>query len=63
MMVRLVSGKGRELIEEFDIAPNKRRPQIVHRTKDGLLSVCLCSHQEPNGTWVYRRVGVEREDV
>jgi hypothetical protein len=62
MMVKILSGKGRELLEEFDLAPNKRRHQIVIRTKDRLLSVCLLDHRDDDGTWVYRRVGVERED-
>lgn len=60
MIIRVISGRGRALLGEFDLAPNKRTPQMMLRTDDGLLSVCLASHQEGD-VWYYRRVGVERE--
>ena len=57
--VRFTSGRGR-VLGEARIPKKARRPCLRHRVA-GTLGVFQASHDEADGTRVYRRVGVERE--
>jgi hypothetical protein len=56
--MRFVSGSGRVLGETT--FRGRRPATFTYRTGDGLLSNFVCSTCD-DGTWVYRRIGVERE--
>lgn len=55
---RFVTADGSLLCEVDQVG--KRRPTMVYRTGDGSLGSFVASHCVGN-TWVYRRVGIERE--
>lgn len=52
------SGSGRRVLATVSIPGPSRRPRMNWQTSEGM-SVFQVSHQEPDGTWVYRRTGVE----
>jgi len=60
LVIRLVSAGGRELGRTM-IDPRQRRAVLRHRTNDGHQSVFVAEQANRDGTWTYRRVGVERE--
>lgn len=61
LQIQLVSASGRPLgIATIDA--RARRPLLRWRTQtDNCISVFVADRQNPNGQWIYRRVGVERE--
>lgn len=54
--IRLTNENESALIAEIRIQPMERKPQMLY---DG--GVFLASRQLEDGTWIYRRVGRERE--
>jgi hypothetical protein len=56
--LRLVSGRGRHLGDAVIPARARRNALRYNVDGDGLSSF-VADHQEPDGTWVYRRVGME----
>lgn len=59
--LRLRSGSLQKGLGEVTLPASQRTPTLSYRTTDGCWSQFVASHQDPDGTWVYRRVGVERE--
>lgn len=59
--LRLVSGSGRRSLGSVTLDPRARRSTWRQKTDDGMVSVFVADRQHDDGTWVYRRVGVERE--
>jgi hypothetical protein len=59
--IKLMSGSLRRELGLLPLNPKARKSVVRHRTKDGLISVFVAGHETPEGHWVYRRVGVERE--
>lgn len=61
LQIQLVSASGRPL-GTATIDARARRPLLRWRTQtDNCISVFVADRQNPNGQWIYRRVGVERE--
>ena len=59
LTLKLMDGDCRKELGVMQCDERGRPPQIKHKVGD-TLSIFLQDHQEVDGTWVYRRVGVER---
>jgi hypothetical protein len=57
--VEFLSGSGKRLLGR-ETRQDRRTPSMVYRGMDGLTGSFVCDHQKADGTWVYRRVSVER---
>jgi hypothetical protein len=57
--VKLCSGSGRRELASIELEERARTPTIRRVTAEGI-SIFQASHREADGTWVYRRVGVEK---
>ena len=61
MHIKLVSGSGQRPLGVYDCDEGTRQPSVQVRAGDGTMSTFTAFRQEADGTWIYRRVGVERE--
>lgn len=57
--VEFRSGSGRRVLGVVSLPAGQRRPRLNWQTSEGM-GVFQCDRQAPDGTWIYRRVGVER---
>lgn len=57
--VEFVSGSGRRILGR-EVRQDRRVPTLVYVGMDGLRGAFTQDHQKADGTWVYRRVSVER---
>lgn len=60
VQIKLKSGSLKRDLGTYECDDNQRKPTIAVRCDDGTLGNFVASHQDPDGQWVYRRVGVER---
>ena len=57
--VEFLSGSGRRVLGRETLT-GRRKPTITYVGLDGLKGAFVCTGRRADGTWEYRRVGVER---